>query len=162
MSNGQDERQRIAHSIQRVVNIVRVVAVIVLVAIAATGVVRLVRFYSRDVGLSAPRAIETYVRALYEGDANTVYNMTDPDSLVDLYGAPVDRLSFMQQVSALRGDAAPAITSVYTKRLFESKDTFYCIVELTLAEGRASRRFLLETRNMDGRWVMTWPFGLTR
>lgn len=162
MANKMDERRRIAANIRRVVNIARIAGIVVLVAIAVTGVLRLIEFYSQEVGLSAPNAAETYARALYEGNLDTVYNMTDAASLTDLYGRPVERVAFMAEARELRGSDPRTVERIKVDKLFDADGVHYYLVSVIFSAdgGPVSRELLLQLRNDEGSWRVAWPFGL--
>jgi len=162
MARSTGQPRSTADSIRRVINIARIVGAVVLLAILVSGIVQLVSFYSNKVGLSAPGAAESYMRSLLEGDLDTVYAMTAPESITDLYGRPVQREAFMAQAQELIGVDAPPIQSIVARKILVDEGVHYYAVEVTFQTGAAprSKRLLLQLRSIDGQWFVTWPFGL--
>jgi hypothetical protein len=163
MTKNAGRSRTASDSIRRVVNIARIAGAIALVAIAVTGVLQLIDFYRNEVGLSAPDAAETYVNALLAGNLDTVYTMTDKARLTDLYGRPVGRTEFMAQAREVVGADPLAVESVQANKLYVQDGVHYYVVDITFPSGAPaqSKRLLLELRNEEGTWLVTWPFGLT-
>jgi hypothetical protein len=163
MTNNAGRSRTTSDAIRRVVNTARIAGAIVLVVIAVTGVLQLIDFYRNEVGLSAPDAAESYVSALLAGNLDTVYTMTDKSRLTDLYGSPVGRTEFMAQAREIVGADPVPVDSVKASKLYVQDGVHYYIVDITFPSGASSqgKRLLLELRNEEGTWLVTWPFGLT-
>jgi len=159
----ENKPRSVADSIRRVVNIARIIGAVVLVGIVVTGIRSLVLFYSNEVGFSAPDAARLYTEALLEGDLDTVYNMTDPLSLTDVYGRPVSRTVFMAEARELIGSEALAVETVEAVKLFDRDGVHYYRMDVTFQGGGTTthNRLLLALRNEEGTWRVVWPFGLS-
>ncbi len=162
MANNTGQAHSAAASFRKFVNIVRIVGAIVLMGIAVSGVLSLISFYRDEVGLSAPAAAEEYAQALLEGNLDTVYTMTDQASLTDLYGRPVSRTEFMAQARELVGSEPLPVQTLEVAKLYVNNGVHYYQVDITYLSGSSvlEKHLLLEMRNEEGTWLVTWPFGL--
>lgn len=162
MTNKAGQQRTIADSIRRVVNIARIIGIIVLLAIVATGVRQLIAFYSEEVGLSAPAAAEAYTRALLSGNLDAVYATTDKASITDLYGRPAERVEFMDEARRFIGTDSLPVENVEVIKLFDKDGAHYYQVDITYTSSvpLLKKSVYLQLHNVDGTWLVLWPFGL--
>jgi hypothetical protein len=162
MTNKAGQQRSIADSIRRVVNIARIIGIVVLLAIVATGVRQLIAFYSDEVGLSAPAAAEAYTRALLSGNLDAVYATTDKTSVTDLYGRPIERIEFMDEVRRVIGTEPLPAQGIKVSKLFDKDGMHYYRVDITFTSTvpPLGKSLLLQLHNVDGSWLVVWPFGL--
>lgn len=162
MTNKTEQQRTIADSIRRVVNIARIIGIIVLLAIVVTGVRQLIVFYSNEVGLSAPAAAEAYTRALLSGNLDDVYRTTDKASITDLYGRPIQRIEFMDQARRVIGPDALPVEKVEVTKLFDRDGVHYYQIDVTYTSTvpPLTKRIYMQLHNVDGTWLVVWPFGL--
>ncbi len=118
-------------------------------------------FYAGTVNSSPIRVTQDYFSALGEGDFAHAYELTDPDSLVTLYGRHVSQSEVTAAYTRVAGEMPTAFARIVTKRLARKDD--FCYVEAQLYDNAgASTRVVVEVVRKGGIWRVTHPFGLAR
>ncbi|MCD6520347.1 MAG: hypothetical protein J7M05_10550 [Anaerolineae bacterium] len=136
----------------------------ILLLIALVGIVgyELYDFYQDKVGFTPTKAIETYFDALAQGDYEKVYELTNKDYLTDIYGRPITKGEFFDQLKGLTGGHHLPFQDVEVTRVFRKRGIHYYEVKLHSTVGgiRGTSRLLVEVRRKGKTWVITYPFAI--
>ena len=148
--------------LQRYVSLTRLGGMVLLVALLGFIGYQLYDFYSDKVGFTPVKAIESYFIALAQGNYEEVYRLTAKDNLVDIYGRPITKGEFLDQLEKVTGGHRLPFTSVETTKLVEQKGVRYYLVTLHSSLGGTSgqSRLVVEVRRNDKTWVITYPFAI--
>ena len=137
----------------------RIIGIIILIALLGFIVYQLYDFYSDKVGFTPTKAIESYFQALSQGDYEQVYQLTDKDALTDIYGRPITKSEFMEQLRGVGGDQRIPIVSVESEKLVESKGSRYYVVTLysNVNGTSGTSRLVVEMRKSGNIWLIRYP-----
>lgn len=140
---------------------VRVAAVLVIIGLLAFVGYQVHDFYRGTVGNSPVRVTQNYFQALGAGDFVSVYDLTDPESLLTLYGRRATQSEVFGVYEQAVGVSPRQFEQIVVKRLAHRDDRQFVQVELYSPAGNTSR-LVLELVRKDGTWLVTHPFGLPR
>jgi hypothetical protein len=140
----------------------RAIGIVIIIALLGVVAYQLYTFYGGRLGYTPTRAIDDYFMALSRGDYETVHRMTAPESLNDIYGRPITRSEFIDQLRELAGDDPFPFTRVESEKLFESKMHHYYAVTLHSFVGGTPRqsRLVVELQRSGNAWLITYPFAI--
>jgi len=138
----------------------RVLGVMIILALLGVIGYYLYDFYSDKVGFTAEKAIEAYFNALAQGDYEEVYRLTATEHLTDIYGRPITKGEFVEQLKALTGKHRLPFSRVESTKLFERQGVRYYSVTLHSFVGgkAATSKLLVQMWRVDRSWVIKYPF----
>ncbi len=140
----------------------RIIGIVVILSLVGIVAYQLYDFYSDKIGYTPTRAIEDYFMALSRGDYETVYRLTSKTYLTDIYGRPITKGEFFDQLDKLTGGHRMPFRSVEATKIFERKGTRYYVVSLNSSVGGklGQSRVLVEIKREGREWVITYPFAI--
>ena len=140
----------------------RVLGVVIIVGLLAAIGYYLYGFYSNKVGFTAEKAITAYFDALARGDYAQVYTLTAKEDLTDIYGRPITKGEFIEQLRALTDGHKLPFSSVESTKLFERQGVRYYSVTLHSFVGGISgtSKVLIQIWRVDRSWVIEYPFAI--
>lgn len=146
--------------LKRVSAAARLIGILVLVGVLAVAGYQLYDFYEDKVGFTPDRAIQDYFQALVDGDYARVYELTDKESLTDIYGRPISRGEFYEQLETIAGDQRLATLQIQSRKLCEDKGHYYYLVTLGSSLSDQEGRLVLEVTRVGRSWTIGYPFGI--
>ena len=150
------------NKLQRYTSMVRLGGIVIIIALLGVVVYQLYDFYSDKVGFTPVKAVESYFNALGQGNYQEVYRLTAKEHLTDIYGRPITKGEFIEQLKKLTGGHRLPFGSVEVTKLVERKGTYYFLVTLHSSVGGTlgESRLLVKVRREDNTWVVTYPFAI--
>lgn len=141
---------------------IRWVAALTILIVIGMGAYQVYDFYRDRVGSTAEKAVRTYFDALAAGNYEEVYQLTAKGELTDIYGRPVTKDEFIEQLQRLTGGHQLPLRIGQVVRLAEHKGVRIYAVTLQSNVGNANgqSRFLVEVRREGSGWVICYPFGI--
>ncbi len=148
--------------LRRYTLMMRVVGIIIILVLLGIVGYQLYVFYGEHLGYTPTRAINDYFMALSEGEYDTVYRMTNPESLTDIYGRRIMPGEFVEQLRGLVGDDPVPFNRVEVEKLFESGTFRYYEVTLhsSVVGTPGQSRVIVEVQRSGNTWLITYPFAI--
>jgi|YNPNPStandDraft_1061719.scaffolds.fasta_scaffold91835_1 hypothetical protein len=140
----------------------RLVSILILLLIVGVIVYQLYAFYQDKIGFTPTKAIEDYFNALAKGNDEEVYRLTAKKDLTDLYGRPITKGEFLNQLQKVRGSHPLPLTRVEATKIAERQGVRYYLVKIYASVGgtTTSSRVVVEVRREDKSWVVSYPFAI--
>jgi len=140
----------------------RLIGIFVIVGLVAFVVYQVYDFYDDKVGYTSSRAVEDYFNALAAGNNDEVYRLTSQDYLTDIYGRPVTRAEFSEQLDGITGGKRMPFTKIEAQKLTEAHNAHYYVVTLysNVGGSMGSSRLVVEVVRQDKTWVVRYPFAI--
>jgi len=147
---------------RRISNTIRWVAVLIILVVIGMAAYQVYDFYRDRVGTTAEKAVQAYFSALAAGNYEEVYRLTAKDNLTDIYGRPITKDEFIEQLRRLTGGRQLPLRVGQMVKLAEHKGARVYAVTLQSDMGGASgqSRLLVEVRRAGNGWVILYPFGI--
>lgn len=147
---------------QQLSKVIRTIAILVIVGLLGVIGYELWDFYKDKVGATPSRAVTAYFAALGQGDYEEVYRLTDKDNLTDIYGRPITKNEFLQQLERATGEQPQPFTRIEVTKLFDRQSVYYYAVKLHSVVGGVSGQshILVEVHRRDKEWLVTYPFAI--
>ena len=147
---------------KRLSGTVRLIGIAILVALLALVGYQLYDFYRDKVGFTPAKAITAYFEALGQGNYEEVYRLTSKQDLTDIYGRPITRDEFLEQVEAVTGGRQMPFTTVETSKLLYRDGSYFYVVKLHSTVGGVDQvsRLVIEVRREDKEWMVAYPFAI--
>ncbi len=148
--------------LRRVSMVTRLIGVLILIGLLFIIGYQLYDFYEDKIGYRPETAIEDYFEALTSGDYARVYELTDKTHLTDIYGRPISRGEFYEQLDAIAGDRRIATLQVSAEKICEHQGNRYYKVTLqsALGGGAGKSRLIVEVTRSGKTWLIGYPFGI--
>ncbi|OGO06696.1 MAG: hypothetical protein A2Y73_00485 [Chloroflexi bacterium RBG_13_56_8] len=146
----------------RISRMIRLGGIAIILALLGIMAYQLYMYYSDQLGFTPTEAVETYFQSLAQGDYEEVYRLTAKEYLTDIYGRPITKAEFFEQLNGLTGDRSFSFHSIEATEFFERDGARYYVVALTSSIGGTSggSRLLVEVQRNGGAWVVTYPFAI--
>jgi hypothetical protein len=140
----------------------RIIGILILLGVLAVVIYQLYDFYSERVGFTPSKAITAYFTALAQGNYEEVYLLTDKEELTDIYGRPLTKGEFIEQLRMLRGSEPLPFTGIESEKLFDTRGLQYYRVTLSSQFGGASGsgHVVVQLRRLGNTWVIKYPFAI--
>ncbi len=147
---------------RRISNTIRWVAALILFVVIGMAAYQVYDFYRDRVGTTAEKAVQTYFEALVAGNYEEVYRLTAKSDLTDIYGRPITKDEFIEQLRRLTGGRQLPLRVGQMIKLAEHKESRVYAVTLQSNMGGTSgqSRLLVEVRREGKDWVVCYPFGI--
>lgn len=149
---------------KRIALTVRIVASLVLAGVLAFVLYQLYDFYSGWGSKSPVKVTEDYIMALGAGDLERAYQLTDPSSMVTLYGRRATKSDVLESLRQVTGATPRPFEALDVTRLAKYRDrrngTSECLQVLLPGASATPTRLVVEVTLRDGVWRITHPFGL--
>jgi hypothetical protein len=131
----------------------------VVVFLVAVGIYLGYSWYQQRYGSTAERALDSYFTALADADYSVMYEMT-PDSDLMILGRKVSEAQFGASVKELLGGEEMELSQVEAERIAQRGEYQYFKVSLHYRLGGTGKvtRLLVELRQAEGVWEVTYPF----
>jgi len=141
---------------------VRIAGILVIAALLLFVGYQVYDFYSDKVGFTADKAIAAYFTALAERDFEQVYLLTDKEHLSDIYGRPITKGEFLQQLARVTGDEGLPLYAIASEKLVEKGGARYYLVTLSSSVGGSpgKSRLVVALRRTGRTWVIAYPFAI--
>ncbi len=140
----------------------RLIGILILLVVLGFGAYQLYDYYRDKVGVTPTKTITAYFDALGQGNYAEVYRLTAKDSLTDIYGRPLTRDEFLEQLERVMGERQMPFTSVETFKLLDKQGSYYYVVKVHSAIGGPDRssRLIIEVKREGQIWVVSYPFAI--
>ena len=143
-------------------SVARLGGIVIIVALVGIVGYYLYDFYQDKVGFTPTKAIESYCENLAQGNYYEVYRLTAKDHLTDIYGRPITKGEFIEQIKKLTGEHPLPFDEIEISKLAEQRGARYYLVVLRSVVGGTpgQSRLIFEVRREDNTWVVTYPFAI--
>ena len=147
---------------QRLSVMTRLIGILILLVVLVLAGYQVYDFYRDKVGVTPTKTISAYFDALGQGNYAEVYRLTAKDSLTDIYGRPLTRAEFIQQLERVMGGRQMPFTSVETFKLIDKQGSYYYVVKVhsTLGGPDRASRLVIEVKREDDIWAVSYPFAI--
>jgi hypothetical protein len=141
---------------------VRIAGIAILVLLLGYAGYQVYDFYRDKVGVTPTKTITAYFQSLAQGNYEEVYRLTAKQGLTDIYGRPITKDEFLQQIEKVTGDRRMPFTTVEATKLLSKQSAYYYVVKLHSTVGGADQvgRLVVEVRREDNVWVLAYPFAI--
>jgi len=148
--------------LEKVTGWARLIGILIIAGLVAFVVYQVYDFYQDKVGFTSARAVESYFDALAAGNHDEVYRLTAKDYLSDIYGRPITRAEFIEQLDGITGGKRLPFTRIEAIKFTEARNAHYYVVTLHSNVGgiAGTSRLIVEVVRQDRTWVVRYPFGI--